>query len=173
MGRQLYTHANLTKLSKTIGFTQINEAIETERCGADLLYCLFRRPSVAVPRLLPPLLELIRKKYNPELEDSRIFCDAVTFLTTRGNDIDPRIQIFYILLIINNEEEAQNAIRSAYVCQSPGNLWGPNPGLHLATFLQDLAQLFGSLFSGSFGEANIVRSIHDFVKFAEKFYMSK
>lgn len=173
MAEQSFDEKQLEALSKEHGFTEINERVETQRCDADIMYALFRRPESVAPKLLSGFRDLILKKYEPDLAESSKFCDAMSFLLE-----DPRAQtcakIFYILFILNREEEACEVIRTSYATTATQSLWGKHDGAtHFGVFLGHLKNLVDGTLRFPYGETNIDHIMHWFVRCAEVAYLSK
>jgi hypothetical protein len=169
----VYAREALQKMSDALGFTAHNTAIEDARCEADLMYALFRRPHTVAPKILAGFLEIIKKKNSPKLEQSRMFRDAMEFLTTNPN-ADNRLKIYYILMVINREVEAKDFIRTAYIANHRGNMWGErNYVAHFERFTRHLSELVENASTSTFGAGNIIEFVRSFVLCAEQLYMTK
>lgn len=166
---QVFKKSQLEQWVKEKGFDQVCKEEEDRRCASDLMYCIFRRPEQCIPTLLPRLIELIEKKYAPDLTRSRIYTDTITRLLNNGADL--KIRVFFTLLIISREEEAQSVIRSAY---REGSLWGHKSSTRFQqVYLPILCAIINQAFSEPFGEVNIVDIVTWVVTEAEQMYMKK
>ncbi len=167
-----YKRSRLKTLFDTKGFTNRNTLIENERCAADLMYAMFKRPSTVMPKLLAGLIEVIKKKNSPDLGQSRMFREAVNFLTVHPHASD-RIKVFNVLLILNREPEAVEVFKAGYIADHKGNLFGKTYATHLDVFLFHLRALVHNTFTFPFGEPNVVDVVHKFVAYAEQIYLQK
>lgn len=154
-------------------YAKRNKEIEDERCEADLLYELFKRPHVAADRLLRGLIELIERKNEPDLERSRMFREARDYVIHH-----PRCPLllkqFSILLILSREPDALSVFEAGYKPHHRGCLWGTQCNQHLRTFVQQhLRCMVDGTMSCAFGESNIVLIVRRFVHDAEHIYLTK
>lgn len=159
----------LKKIAEKKGYTQFCKDLEDKRCEADLMYRLFKRPETIVDKLLPGFVEIIKKKNDPDLQCSARFADSMRFLLEHPR-ADPKIKLFYILVIIAREKEAQIVIKAGY--KAEGNIWENEWEKHLNEFFKDLASLVCEVNDASFGETNIIERVMGFVIAAELRYLS-
>lgn len=166
MKRVSFKKSLLEQWAKEKKFDQMCKEEEDRRCASDLMYSIFKRPEEYVPQLYPRLIELIEKKYAPDLLKSRVFRDL------HGNPpSDVTIQTFYSLLIIAREEEAQDVIQSAY---GPDSLWGDKSSRRFQNeYLPVLRAMIDQAFNEPFGQVNIVDIVTWLVCEAEQLYMRK
>lgn len=171
--RKSYPRAKLQKIFDDNGFSAINKQLEDARCEADLMYAIFNRPHIAIPTLLKGFLEIIEKKNTPKLGQSKMYRDAVSFMTENPR-ADNRAKIYFVLLIINREPEAQEFIEASYLPQHPGNIWENDYKTHFKTFSQThLPRLVESAHTSAFGAGNIIEFVRSFVLCAKQLYLSK
>lgn len=137
--------------------------LETTRCENDILYCLFHRPETIAPLLFTKFHELVLKKNSPDLAQSRMFRDAMSFLQDQ-NKTNYNILIFQILLFVCREVEAQSIISEYNKQQRVG---------HLEKFVFEFNKYIDDVFKMPFGEGNVIWVVNHFVKVAEIMYMSK
>lgn len=162
--------ARLQTLAEQQGYAAFCKAEEDKRCDADLMYKIFKRPESVVDTLLQGFHTIIKTKYSPDLEASRVFMSACDFLLNHPR-CDPRFKVFYTLMIINNEEEAQTVIKAGYK-NTEGNMWGDKWEAHFKSFLKELKALQEQLHNMGFGEPNVMERIEWFNNVAEIIYMS-
>lgn len=165
----VFLKKNLEIIVKKKGYDSWAKTLEDERCEADLMYKLFKRPETIVDTLMPGLLEIIEKKNAPDLQESRMYRDAVAFLRKHPR-VDARIKLFYILLIIAREPEAQNVIRAGY--DKINNMWGDQWEKRANAFFKHLGEHVMRLFGSPFGESNIEDRVIEFLIGAELLYVS-
>lgn len=172
MKGQRFPIQQLQQLADKHAFTKHNTAIEDERCQRDLLYALFQRPATVLDQLLPGLLAVVAKKNAPDMETSRLFCDARTFLLDPTIHADNNIKVFMILIIINRDVEVHAIFKDGY---QDDNMWGDIKAGHAQfdRFLTHLAQLVDGLFNAPFGESNIIQRVSWLVVESKIFYLSK
>ena len=172
VGKKCYNRKVLQQMSDAKGFTQYNIQLENARCEADLMYAIFRRPQTVIPQLLQGFLEIIKKKNNPKLEQSRIFREAVSFLMDNPN-ADVRIKIFYVLWILNREPEAKELIKNAYLVNHVGNIWEGKCHAHFDKFIKSLAELWRAVEVEPFSTGTIIEVVRATVLCAEQMYLTK
>jgi len=136
--------------------------LETQRCEGDILYCLFRRPKTVAKLLLNKFHELALKKNSPDLGQSRMFRDAMSFLIDNPR-ASMKIIIFQILLFICREEEAQATILE----------YNKAPMGHLEKFVSEFSNYISDVFKMPFGEGNVIFIVNRFVQVAETMYLTK
>lgn len=170
--RHKYKRSRLKALLDAKGFSNRNIQIENERCAADLMYAMFKRPKTVLPTLLPGLIEIIKKKNSPDLWQSRMFRESIRFLLENEHASD-RIKIFNVLLIICNDPETAEIFKTGYIVDHRGNLFGKNCIAHLDTFLVHLKALMYNTLSFKFGETTVVGIVHQCVAYAEQIYLQK
>jgi len=163
---QVFKRSKLEELAQENGFSELCREEEEKRSNNDLMYCIFKRPEQCIDKLYPRLIKLIEKKYAPDLTRSRIFTDTVTSLPSS----DMVVRVFFTLLIISREEEAQTVIKAGY--KSDG-LW-INPSIRFQNkYLPMLKQIIDTAFNEPFGEVNIVGIMTWVIKEAQRVYMIK
>lgn len=154
-------------LAEKSKYVAINERIEDERCKGDLLYRLFRRPETLAYKLLDALVDVIKKKNSPDLERSSMFNDAIDFLLKHPH-VDWHAQVFYILVILNKDTDAQTLFKNGY---AKGNLWKDEHIQHFERFLTKLNELIENTMLAPFGEVNVAPIVRSFVTRAEQLYL--
>ena len=165
---QTFKRSKLKKWSKEQGFDELCKEEEDKRCANDLMYTIFKRPEDCIPTLFPRLLDLIEKKYAPNLSQSRVYTD--TMAKTKDHS-DLNLRVFLTLLIIAREEEAQQVIKSAYKEES---IWRFKSSSRFdRTYIPILKAIIDQAFKEPFGEVNIVQIVTWVVVEAEKMYMQK
>jgi hypothetical protein len=162
---QRYPTQTLHEMATRAGFLANATRVEDERCATDLLYALFRRPHTVAERLLRGLVEVVRTKYAPDFDQSRMCVDAMHYLT--GAEDAPsvsvtRARVFYTLLILSKEPEA----RAVFVAGVPD-------ARHLDAFIGRLRVMIHGTFLFPFGETNIIHVIQQFLLDAEHEYVTK
>lgn len=164
----IFLTEHLKKLQEKQGYNVWAKKIEDEKCDTDLMYRLLKRPETVVDALLPGLVEIIEKKNAPDLKESRMHRDAMTFLTEHPR-VDAKIKLFYILLIIAREPEAQRVIKAGY---SPKCMWGDQWEKRANAFFKHLGEHVIRMSSAPFGETTIEDRVGEFVIGAELLYVS-
>ena len=157
---QVFKKSRLEALASENGFAALCKEEEDKRCADDLMYCIFKRPEQCINKLYPRLIELIEKKYAPDLSRSRIFTDTVTSLPSS----DMTVRIFFTLLIIAREEEAQTVVKAGYSSDSKSTRFEHR-------YIPILKRIIDQAFDEPFGEVNIVAIMTWIIKEAEKMYM--
>lgn len=166
-GRQVFSRNYLEKLAKENAFSTISKQVEDKRCQTDVMYRLFKRPHLIADKLLNGLVELVKKKNAPNLEQSRVFQEATTILR-ETSALPDSIKVFMTLIIINVDTDAQSVMRKGY---QPQNLWGANAQAHFSMFLEKLSALTTQLLTQSFAFHNIVPLVNTYLVKAEQLYM--
>jgi hypothetical protein len=172
MKGQRFALERLQQLADQHAFTKHSVLIEDQRCQRDLLYALFQRPSTVLEKLLPGMLAIVAKKNAPDMESSRIFRDARSYLLEPNKHADEHIRVFVILLIINRDTEVHAIFKNGYL---DGNMWGDAKAgcAQFDRFLIHLAQLVDGLFNAPFGESNVTQRVFELVVGSKIFYLSK
>jgi hypothetical protein len=166
----IFLKTHLETIVHQRGYNVWVKKLEDERCETDLMYRLFKRPETIVDTLLPGLVELIEKKNAPDLGDSRMHRDAMSFLFKHPR-VDAKIKLFYILLIVAREPEAQTVIRAGYD-KSNNSLWGDQWEKRANAFFKHLGEHVIRMYGAPFGETNIEERIGEFLIGAELLYVS-
>lgn len=166
---QAFEVKDLQMASEQKGYMEFCKKLEDDRCNADLMYRLFRRPEEVVDKLLPGLVEIIKTKNSPDLEESGLFVDAKDFLLYHPRACTS-IKLFAILVVVAHEVEAQNVIKAGY--KAEGNIWEDKWEKHLTMFFKDLVEVVGETFNTSFGETNIMERVKCLNIAAELRYLS-
>lgn len=165
---QTFERSKLRKLADLQPFSKQTQALEEDRCTSDLLYRLFRNPKAIAPQLLCALIKVIEKKNDPDLKKSCMFRDAAAFLTEHAH-ADVRIKVFFILVILNKDTDAQIVMRKGY---KQNNMWGETAISHFNQFLKRLQELVDNTFCSPFSEVNTPAIVRSFVVRAEQLYLS-
>jgi len=166
----IFDYNKLQTLANKQGYSDFFEKIEDKRCDSDLMYRLFKRPESVVDKILPGLIDIIKTKNSPDLNDSHVFRDAIQFLLHHPR-VDTKIKLFYTLLIIAHETEAQEIIKKGY--KAEGNIWEDKWEKHVVGYFKELSKMVNeTLFDASFTESNIQERVTHFVITAELVYMS-
>ena len=165
-----FDYNKLQTLADKQGYTDFVKTIEDQRCKSDLMYRLFKRPESVVDKLLPGLIEIIKTKNSPDVTDSHMFRDAESFLLHHQR-VDTKIKLFFTLLVIARETEAQEIIKKG--CKTEGNIWEDKWEQHMVGFFKEISKMTNDiLFDDSFTEANIQEKVTHFVVSVELAYMS-
>jgi len=159
----------LQSLAEKQGYQAYCKEMEDKRCEADILYRLFHRPETVIDKLLPGLVDIIKKKNSPDLEQSRVFQDGMAFLLNHPR-ASGEIKLFYTLLIINHEPEAQAVIKAGV---TKNNMWEDQWETHFKTFLQELDAFTKETFLRRFGETDVLERVEYFNITCELLYFSK
>lgn len=167
LGRQVFSRNYLEKLAQDNAFSTISKQVEDKRCQTDAMYKLFRRPHLIADKLLNGLIELVKKKNAPNLDQSRVFQEATKILR-ETTTLPDSIKVFVILIIINVDTDAQSVMRKGY---QPQNLWGTNAQAHFSMFLEKLSVITNQLFAEPFAFHNIIPLVNSFLVKAEQLYM--
>ena len=165
-GVQVFKMSRLKELARENGYGQLCKEEEDRRCAADLMYKIFKRPETCVPLLYTKLKQLIETKYAPKLLESRMYTHAMKFTG------DLKIQVFFLLLIIAEEDEAQAVIKAGYDAENC--LWGiRGPTRFQNVYIPILKLIIDQGFRESFGEVTVTPIVTWVLKEAEKAYMMK
>jgi hypothetical protein len=160
---QYHLRVKIYKKSELIeavgGSNTTTTTIENQKCESDIMYCLFKRPHIVAPLLYEKFRELALKKNSPDLGQSRVFMDAMTFLSTHSRP-HYTIMTFQILLFLCREDEAQEIISTT------------SGGEKIYKFVNEFNKHIENVFKMSFGESNIKWIVREFVDRAELIYMS-
>ena len=159
----------LQNLATQHGYAAFCQETEDKRCEADILYRLFHRPDTVVNKMLRGLVEIIKKKNSPDLEQSRMFQDGMAFLLHHPR-ADAQIKLFYILLIINHEPETHAIIKAGVTSD---NMWGKQWDAHFKVFVKELDTFVKETFNTRFGETDILQRVEYFNVTCEILYLSK
>lgn len=166
----VFSTKHLETLIKKKGYAIWAKEIEDERCKADLMYRIFKQYDYeTIDTLIGGLVELIEKKNAPDLSNSRMHRDAMEFLFKHPR-VCLKIKVFYILLIVAREPEAQRVIRAGY--DTKKNIWGNEWQKKIDVFFKHLAEHVTRMYNAPFGETNIEQVVNDFVNAAELLYLS-
>lgn len=165
----IFLKKNLEELAEKKGYNTWAKTIEDERCEADLIYRLFKRPETVVDALLRGLVDLIEKKNAPDLGESRNHRDAMAFLFKHPR-VDAKIKLFYILLIVAREPEAQKVIKSGV--DPKNSMWGKDWEKRVDAFFKNLQGHVIQMYGAPFGETNIEERVGNFLIGAELLYVS-
>jgi hypothetical protein len=165
----VFSTKHLETLVQKKGYKAWAKQIEDERCESDLMYRLFKQSNETIDTLLRGLVELIEKKNAPDLGDSRMHRDAMAFLFKHPR-VDAKVKLFYILLIVAREPEAQRVIEAGY--DTNKNIWGNEWQKKMSVFFKHLEEHVTRMYNSPFGETNIEQVINDFVNAAELLYLS-
>jgi hypothetical protein len=160
----------LQQLAQQQGYDAFCREMEDKRCEADILYRLFHRPETVVDKLLPGLVDIIKKKNTPDLEQSRMFQDGMAFLLHHPR-ADPQIKLFFVLLIINHEQQEVLPIIKAGITRD--NMWGDEWERHYKTFSIELDTFVKETFGVRFGETDILQRVEYFNITSEILYLSE
>ena len=169
---QVFKRSVLKEMAQKNGFLKHHHDLENDHCDSDLLYALFKRPRTVTQKLLSGFVEIIKKKNAPDLERSRMFCDAISFLLENPRT-DERVKVFYILWIISAEPDTKEVIVAGHVKDHKGDLWGDKYNMHFEIFLQNLKQLVAETKYCPFGQTESVNMVHRFILCAERIYFTK
>lgn len=168
--RKSFTRERLAKLKDDQ--LPLRKQVEDLRCKTDLVYRMLHRPEEVVDLVLPKLLEFVSKKNAPDIEHSRVFCDARTILGEKH--CDAQIKLFMILCIMNRDPETHPVFLDGYQDGNP--LWksAEEGKKHFTNkFLPELALLVHNTFRTSFGKSNITHIVFEFVVAANILYLCK
>lgn len=162
--------------------------VEAERCAADPIYCMQWNPYhelqlvdytdpaqpvvgtiTMIDRILGGCLEIIERIHGKELTNDRVYADSKAFL------LSPRAQhqdkLFYIYFVLKREPEACELIRSLFVPEHPGNLWGTDVYAHFDAFMLHIDESVEKTRNFPCSERNIQEVINQFVLVSKQEYL--
>lgn len=90
-------------------------AIENERCKASRLYAMFRRPTTVLPGLFAEVVQVLRIKYSPDLEQDRMFHDLVQVACESNSPGRINLQQYVILAALCRDPEVSNMLGATAV----------------------------------------------------------
>ncbi len=113
----LYKRSALRALSQQRDtFAPIAAALHRRRCDTDILYALFEGdPAVhdsLLDRILQACFQLTARKYQPDLEQSRIIRESRAYL--QSPRADTHIKLYNFLFFLRRDDEVQEMVLTTY-----------------------------------------------------------
>ena len=172
-----HSRQKLTEIAKKNEFLRKAQEITDERCDADLMYALLEKPQrelgqgvCLVDRILEAFINIVSKKNAPAYRKSTRIVTSNEFLASSA--ADNVIKQFNILFLIAREPSIQDVIRSGYMEDHPGNLWGTDCYAHFDQFVAHLQVMTETLLNWPYNELHIVENVRQFVYEAKRFYIT-